>query len=123
MALQPYLPNIPADIAGGPPVGLADVRTTFSMTVKQLVDKLPSSVSTPLDKGGAKINTFLASIESKLPKWHPTPPPLPITMAGRRKMITDTGGVREVTPSQTALQTRVSGVAKQVANVFTSSGY
>ena len=129
MAFAPVLPNIPVDIANGPPAGLADVRTTLSMTMASAESNLPLSVRTPLANARTKVSNFLASGEAKLPTWHPKLPPLPtitVMARGQRQMIPplDTGGVRKVIPSQTALaETRVSGVAKQVANVFTSSGY
>jgi hypothetical protein len=127
MAFTPVLPNIVADIAAGPPVGLADVRNTLSITMASAESNLPASTRAPLANARTKVSSFLASFEAKLPTWHPKLPTLPTTLAGRpkRQLIPqDTGGVREVVPGQTSLQSnRVSGVAKQVTNVYTSSGF
>jgi hypothetical protein len=126
MAFTPVLPNIVADIAAGPPVGLADVRNTLSITMASAESNLPASARTPLATARTKVSNFLATFEAKLPTWHPKLPTLPTTLAAPRRQIIppqDTGGVRKVIPSGTSLQSRVSGVAKQVATVYTSSGY
>jgi hypothetical protein len=128
MAFTPTFPNLKNDFNGGPVIGLADVRTSFSSTLSSIASNLPAAVQPTLASALGKANTFAASVEARLPAGNPFPP-LPTNLAGSgsrriyppaREVI----GVREVIPNQTALvENRTSGVAKQVANVYTSSGY
>lgn len=123
MAFTPVFPNLKNDFNGGPVIGLADVRSTFSSTLTSIASNLPAAIQPTLASALAKANTLAAGVEAKLPTGNPLPP-LPANLAApKRQMIIPVEGVREVVPSQTSLQNRASGVSKQVANVYTSSGY
>ena len=107
-AFLPKLSTQLASVASQVPVG--PELPAFAVTV--LEPPPPNRAGQPL-----------ASFFNSTPITGPTVTGL---AAPKRQMIPplDTGGVRQVIPGQTALaETRVSGVAKQVANVFTNSGY
>jgi len=77
----PTLPNIQADISGGPVAGLADVRNSFVNTLASAESMLPAAIAGPLAGIRTKISGALAGIEAKLPQGAPPVLKLPATGA------------------------------------------